>query len=277
MVYTGGLRRSLEIPYAGAEVWGTGINPIHEYYGSDALRLEPIPVERGEHIPPSKAIPQQLIDPDLWGYTEEDSRSTGVDYDGRPPWNEQPAQFRGDADDHPSYNAPGSVRENFRAMHGGAHRYRQKLADSLPDETVTEGWRNKPKGQPANSDPSADAQVFVQTSQTQRYKARDNQAAVDRDTDGARAGIASRVTGQKLKIYSGEQRHYDMMPREQSPILRPFSYRTAGTGPVRYLYPNSVWPTTPYERVPPPDPPMGEPETSMTSEYGYTPEDVYYA
>lgn len=277
MPYSGGLRRSFQIPYAGAEVWGTGINPIHEYYGSDAARLAPIPGERGEHIPPAKSVPQRVVSPDLWGYQPEDSRATGVDYDGRPSWNEQPPAYRGDTDDHPSYSAPGMVREAFRAMRGGAHRLRQKNIDAQPSETVTEGWRNKPKGSPADSDPAGDSQVFIQTSQTQRYKTRVNNAAVARATDGARADIASRVIGQKLKIYSGERRHYDMTPREQSPILRPFSYRTAGTGPARYLAPNEMTVASSVQRVPPPDPSMGPAETDLTAGYGYTPEDIYYA
>jgi hypothetical protein len=278
MVYTGGLRRSFQIPYEGAEKWGTGINPIHEEYGSDALRLEPLPERRGETAQPRGSVPEQLIATNLWGYTPEDSTyATGVDYDGRPSWNEQPAEYRGDSDDHPPYNASGGVRENFRAMHDGAHRFRQKLADALPSETVTEGWRNKPKGSPADSEPSDPSQYEMQTSMTQRYKTRDNSHAVARMTDAARATIDSRVTGQKLKIYSGEQRHYDMMPREQTPILRGFSYRTAGTGPVRYLRPNEYVPVMPVQRVPPPDPYEGDPETELTSGYGYTPEDVYYA
>lgn len=277
MPYTGGLRRSFQIPYAGAEVWGTGINPIHEYYGSDPVRLTPVPGERGEHIPAAQSVSQQIVSPELWGYQPEDSRATGVDYDGRPTWNEQPPAYRGDANDHPSYDAPGRVREAFRAMRGGAHRLRQKNVDAQPSETVTEGWRNKPKGSPADSDPAANSQVFIQTSQTQRYETRDNDAAVIRATDGARAPISSRVTGQKQKIYSGGRRHYDMTPREQSPMLRAFSYRTAGTGPVRYLAPNAMRVPSAVQRTPPPDPGMGTPENELTAEYGYTPEDVYYA
>jgi hypothetical protein len=273
--YSGALKRSL-VPQAGAQVWGTGINPIHEEYGSPAVRLAEIPPLRGETIAPKGAVPETLVNPELWGYTLEDSRVTGVDYDARPAWNEQPEQYRGDADEHPAWSASQSVNENFRSMHDGAHRYDQKYADSLPNETVTEGWRNKPKGSPANAKPSDPSQYEMQTSMVQRDRTRVNDHAVARGTDGSRAGIASRIVGQKLKIYSGQLRHYDMFPRQQTPnIPRPFSYRTAGTGIRRWMLRNEMADQYPIERVPPEDPYIGQQETSFTEDYGYTPEDYY--
>jgi hypothetical protein len=276
MTYSGGLRRSL-VPYTGAEKWGTGYNPIHEDYGSDPLRLEPYPVRRGEVVKPADAVPEAFVNPEEWGYTVEDSRATGVDYDGRPSWDEQPPEYRGDSDNHPSYNAPGFVNESFRGQKEGAHRYNQKDVDSEPSETVTEGWRNKPKGQPADSKPADDSQVFIKTSMVQRYKTRVNDAAVARGTDEPRQPIHSRVTGQKLKIYSEGERLYDMQPKEQNVIIRPFWMRTAGTGPLRYLLPNAYQPVDPIQRVPPPDPDLGPTETDLQEDYGYTPEDQNYA
>jgi hypothetical protein len=262
------------VPYSGYKVWGTGINPVHEIYGSPPDRLTPIPGMQGQSTSPHQSVPEVLVAPgDMWGYTLEDSRATGVDYDGRPAWNEQPSQYRGDSDDHPPYNAPGMVRERFRAMMAGAHRYRQKMADALPSETVSEGWLNKPKGSPADAKPSSPAQYEMQTSMTQRYRTRVNDEAVDRATDNPRAGIDSRVRGQKLKVYSGGLRHYDMTPRTQTVVPRPFSYRTAGTGEPRQMIPNEVYTITPIERTPPPDPFIGEPENEIQSGFGYTPED----
>lgn len=267
------------VPYTGAEVWGTGINPVHEIYGSPPDRLTPIPGMQGESQPPRGSVPEVLVSPEMWGYTLEDSWSTGVDYDGRPAWNEQPSEYRGDTDDHPSYDAPGMVRERFRAMMDGAHRYRQKMVDALPSETVSEGWLNKPKGQPADSKPSDPSQYVMQTSMTQRYRTRVNDKAVERATDAPRASIDSRVRGQKVKVYSGEMRHYDMTPRTQTVVPRPFSYRTAGTGAPRLMLPNEAYEITPILRIPPPDPFIGEPTTDIQSGFGYTPEDnvgMYY-
>lgn len=277
MPYSGGLRRSL-VPYVGEQVWGTGINPVHELYGSPGLRVTPYPLREGESAPPSESIAQQMVNPEEWGYTHEDPPNTTVYYDDRPSWNEQPDQYRGNSDEHPPYNASQSVNENFRSKHEGAHRVdpEQKEADVLPSETVTEGWRNKPKGDPANAKPSDPSQYEIQTSMRQREQTRVNDQAVARSTDYPRASIASRIIGQRLKVYSGQLRHYDMFPRQQSPMIRPFSYRTAGTGRGGDMLPNEMFTIDPVLRTPPPDPYMGEREDAISEGFGYTPEDVGY-
>jgi hypothetical protein len=146
----------------------------------------------------------------------------------------------------------------------------------IPTETVSEGWLNKPKGTPANAVPSSTAQLERQTSMQQRYQIRTNDAAVLRDTDVARAPIDSKVTGQKLKVYSGGERHYDMLPKAQDTIPRPFWYRQAGTGDIADMAPNELWYIEPIERIPPPDPCIGNPETGFTQTHGYTTEDSQY-
>lgn len=275
MPYTGALRRSL-VPYAGEQVWGTGINPVHEYYGGPPDRLEPIQLPHGETVSPRDAVPQQFIAPELWGYTLDDERNTTVYYDDRPQWNEQPEAYRGDALNHPAWDDSRAVSEDFRGQHEGAHRYDQKLADSLPDETVTEGWRNKPKGKDAVAEPSDPSQYEIQTSMRQRDQTRVNDHAVSRATDAPRASIMSRIVGQKLKIYSGQMRHYDMTPRTQTQNVRPFSYRTAGTGLRRRMLPNAMFDQYPIQRTPPPEPSTGPLEENLSQDYGYTPEDVVY-
>lgn len=264
-------------PYATAAVWGTGISPIHSIYGEGPpIRVLGRPGEEGsagyEGQPAGDSVPQQWIATDMWGYRSSDDRTNNyVDYDDRPNWGEQPPQYRGDIDDHPSV---GESAESFREQHGGAHRFRQKLADALPNETVTEGWRNKPKGRAADAEPSADSQLIVQTSMRQRYQTRNNDHAVARATDDPREVIHSRVVGQKLKIYSGEERHEDMFPYQQEIILRPFWYRSAGTGDPAMMEPNEMFQSTPVIRQPPPDPSMGINEEE--SGYGYTTEDPGY-
>jgi hypothetical protein len=115
----------------------------------------------------------------------------------------------------------------------------------------------------------------MQTSMQQRYQTRVNDHAVARGADGPRAGIESRVIGQRLKVYSGGERHYDMLPREQDDMPRPFYYRTAGTGDPANMAPNAMWEIDPIQRVTPPDPYLGADETDLG--YGYTSEDSFYA
>jgi hypothetical protein len=280
-----GLWKRQNVTYTNAQVWGTGINPIHYYYGSDPDRVQAIRLEEGQITPVWESVPEQLEGKQLWGYQAEDSTYTGVDLDDRPRWDQCTYETRTDTGDQPSWAAPGAVTEAFRTRFGGAYRIfrgrSQAQSDvqyQIPSETVSEGWENKPQGTPADAKPSDDKQLIVQTSMTQRYQTRVNNAAVARGTDDPRAPIASKVTGQRLKVYSGGERHYDMFPKQQDTILRPFWYRTAGTGRVNEMVPNTMWSITALERIPPADPSLGTPETDLTSEYGYTTEDgQYYA
>lgn len=275
MPYTGNLRRAT-IPYAGEQVWGTGINPVHELYGGPPDRLDPIQLPHGQTTAPVDGVPQTLVNPELWGYTLDDERNTVVFYDARPEWNEQPEEYRGDSLNHPAWDDSRGQSEEFRSQHEGAHRYDQKFADSLPSETVSEGWRNKPKGSAATAEPSDPSQYEIQTSMRQRDLSRNNDHAVSRSTDKPRESIASRIVGQKMKIFSGGRRHYDMLPREQTQSARPFSYRTAGTGIRRWMYPNQMFDQYPIQRTPPPEPSTGPLEEDLGEGYGYTPEDVTY-
>lgn len=266
-----------------ARVWGTGVNKVHYHYGSPDIRLSPIAQREGEYTPAFQGVPDQLTAKDLWGYQPEDSTYTGMNYDDRPDWGEEPSVFRMETEDHPSWAAPQFVNEKFRGAFGGAFRIFRGVSQAfsptqyvIPSETVTEGWRNKPKGEPANAVVSSQAQLERQTSLQQRYQRRTNQAALDRATDEPRTGIDSKVTGQRLKIYSGGERHYDMEVKRQDDIPRPFWYRNAGTGRAGDMVPNTLWSIDPIQRVPPPDPAIGVAETAMTTEYGYTDEDVQY-
>lgn len=270
------------VGYSGPLVWGTGINPVHYYYGQETDR-GPVTLREGESVPPHKGIPDPLIAHSLWGYQPEDSTYTGVNYDDRPDWGQDPDQYRADTTNQPSWAAPGFVKNTFRSRFGGAFRtFRghsqasSPIQYQIPSETVTEGWRNKPKGDPANAIVSSTGQLERQTSLQQRYQTRTNAEAVERGTDEPRAPIQSRVVGQHLKIYSGDERHYDMLPKTQDVIPRPFWYRQAGTGPWSDMLPNEMWYIEPIERIPPPDPCMGEPETHFHSEYGYTTEDSQF-
>lgn len=272
-------------PYAGNTVWGTGINPVHAYYGGPPARVGDLAQREGEITPPYQGTPDVLIPHDLWGYSLEDSLYTGVNYDDRPNWSQEPSQFRGKTHGQPAWGSSGGAVSAFRGLKDGAFRKFRNRTRTLsptsyqvPSETVSEGWLNKPHGTPANSNPSDDSQLIIQTSQVQRNKTRTNDNAVKRGTDAPRAGIGSLITGQKVKVYSGGERHYDMEPREADPnMLRAFWYRTAGTGPVGDMLPNTMYTINPLQRIPPAEPGQGTAETALTSQYGYTGEDQFYA
>lgn len=261
------------VNYATTQKWGTGINPVHAQYGSPAARVTGR--DTADYHAPGDAVPDSLTNRELWGYTPEDTLWSGVQYDGRPPLGTSTS--RGTAGDQPPVNATGAVKSRFRNMFGGARRIDAKLADSLPSETVSEGWINKPQdGQVAYSEPSADSQLIVQTSDIQRFEIRINDASVARATDVPRTPISSRVAPMKVKHYSEGERHYDMMPREQYDIPRAFYFRTAGTGDADAMAPNEMYVSEPIQRVTPPDPDLGVMEDDVSLGYGYTAEDSVY-
>jgi hypothetical protein len=279
--YKGAWLRRQQLPQSSAAVWGTGINPVHSQYGGPAVRMYPIRQRHGEITPAAESVPEVLYGPELWGYQPEDSSPflVGITYDDRPAWDvespDNPSRYS--TDGMPPLNASGAVKALFRSVKGGAFRYRQKLADSLPSETVSEGWLNKATGKVAEAKPSDPSQYEIQTSMAQRFLTQDNRRALMRETDDPREPIESRVQPMIVKQYSEGERHYDMFPKRQDDMPRPFYYRTAGTGPQDYMKENEMWSIDPVRRVPPEDPSLGVSEVDTQETYGYTGEDYLYA
>lgn len=167
------------------------------------------------------------------------------------------------------------------------------VSSLIPTETVNEGWINKgssghiaPGEVPDdNVMPSDPAQYERTTSMQQRHLTLNNDRACARGTDDYRSEIPSRIAPMKIKYYSGQEpfepgnpdtyRAYDMFPYQIDDIPRPFTYRTAGTGPQAYLGTNEQWLRTPLQRTPPPDPSMGVPDSEISDigQYGYVSED----
>lgn len=289
----------LDVPYADARKWGTGINPVHAVYGDPGRPQHPKLDNSGmDHIPAGEAVPQGFMSgPPDWGYQPEDIAGldvtaneydavTGIPYnvDGRPEWGQDAVVLR---DNIPGYTSRpwGLSRQFYNRLRGvridpGTQGY--KFSSATPTETVNEGWINKPasgmeEGEIPDSLPSDDAQVFVQTSRVQRYKKLVNDRALLRGTDEERTPVDSRVAPMKLKVYSGEERHYDMFPYQMDDVPRPFRYRTAGVGPLGYLRSNDQMERTAVQRTPPPDPSMGTPDSQLSeSDFGYAEEDQGY-
>jgi hypothetical protein len=296
---TGALVRQLQapVPYSNATVWGTGVNPVHAINdnpprNSGSLKADISPAQQAINASPGFT---EYSAP--WGYNPEDISIEGVGYyqegfrqDDWPSWDETTRNTRDRIG--PTESRPwGESREDYnalRAQWGGAYSGDSPPrtgTDILPNETVSEGWVNKPasgmhKGMIPNAKPADDSQVFVVTSMVQRNKTLNNTRALQRGTDEPRTSIKSRIVPMKEKIYSGEERHYDMFPRQIDQILRPFKYRTAGTGPARYMVPNNQYIIDAIQRTPPADPSSGEPDTSLSQSeaqgWGYSDEDTGY-
>jgi hypothetical protein len=150
----------------------------------------------------------------------------------------------------------------------------------LPNEDVAQGWTNKNHGKIADSRPADDSQVFVQTSDVQRYKTREgSQRSASQSTFAA--PVESRVTGQKLKTWTSEQsaRHWDMLPYEQQDYARPFLSRQAGTGYPQWQLVNEMYVSPAIQREPASDPQLGPVAGDVgntASDFGYSYEDMIY-
>jgi hypothetical protein len=280
------------VPYTGAGRWGTGVHVIHSMYGSDNLRVVGrTPQGEVGRTPPSEAVPGFIEDPD-WGYQPEDlagldvfadpeAAIKGIPFiqDGWPSLNQHTPQTRARTGTRSIYpvGSAGVISGKIRSLRFGPRDMDSEKSNQVPTETVSEGWKNKPHGRVANAVPSDPSQYEIQTSMAQRYQVRNNEHAVGRGTDEERTPIQSRVTGQKIKYYSGGERHYDMFPFQQDQMIRPFRYRTAGTGRPADMLPNEQWQITPIQRTPPPDPYLGPEETDDVFDFGYTAEDNFYA
>lgn len=323
-------RYQLALPYQDARKWGTGVNPVHRFYGGAGrpanAKLNANQLG-GDRTPTHFAVSEDFIQGSNWGYSAEDPsyldavadeqaalHGVGIwDNEAHPNWEQYDNDMGGTIGDPPAGGAPGPVNPQtmstratippwssrpWGAAQATYNRLRSMRAgqgegdtpgprgtsSEIPTETVSEGWINKaatgfdmgeaPDDYVLTSDPS---QYEIQTSMTQRHKQMVNDRAVARGTDEERTSIASRIAPMKLKVYSGEERHYDMFPYQIDDIPRPFYFRTAGTGPQEYMETNDQWIRTPLQRTPPPDPSMGVPETRLSeAEFGYSSEDQGY-
>jgi hypothetical protein len=300
-----------DVPYTDARVWGTGVNPVHAFRGGPGRpgNAKLVANEMGDRTMAHIGMSQDFIEYSApWGYQPEDIAGLDVytpaatqgipiiDDAAYPAW---AGQDGGDQEGQStpvnrahirreSYHPWGMsqmARTALRSIRGGESDQDHHVSNQIPTETVSEGWENKPaSGMHEGEYPddnvtiSADGQYIIQTSMVQRKKTLNNDRAMQRGTDEARTSVSSRLAPMKLKVYSGEQRHYDMFPYQIDDMPRAFYYRTAGTGPASYLETNEQSTRQAMQRTPPPDPSMGIPDTEVGAhdETGYTSEDVGY-
>jgi hypothetical protein len=204
-----------------------------------------------------------------YGYTDEEFASSQFGYgpetgtSDRPGLGAETPQFRGVTPrGFPSYGPkeggiPGGTK--YRAEPHG-NLVALKLGDK--EETVGEGWVNKEVNDVEDSTVSDPSQYERQTSMQQRDQTRAGSQNPNTGTASEfRAPIGSwRPTwGQRIKPWSEGRRHYDMLPRHQDEMIRPFWYRTAGTGYVEYMPANEAdqYQRDALQRQPVPDPYAG--------------------
>lgn len=278
---------------SGALKWGTGSNPVKEIYGEGPPLITAKQVWSGPGTEGAGEVPESIeeypyhYDGDeyyggeaVWGY----GTSTGTS--ARPGFGVPTQEFRGQSRDWPAWGPyEGGIPGGSAVRDDNIGAELSKTPKQEPDESVTQGWRNKDKGTPGDSRVSDGSQLIVQTSQTQRYKVREGSQAATGRANEFDAPIASRVVGKKVKRWAGTphtedgQRHEDMYPRDQDQVIRKWWARNAGTGPVTdlYLQANDAYESTPRIRTVPSDPYQGRqaPEAQQeNNNYGYIGEDV---
>lgn len=259
---------------AGAKKWGTGINPVHAIHSDDGRNVAP-----GTGL--DRSVPADVIAyQDTFIYDDEGVYGNGhagdTGIDTHPNWGDDTTEFREDADGFPQWGPyedgiPGgsSIRTE---KHGD---YDQQTPNQVPNETVTEGWRNKAHGDVAYSRPSDDSQLVVTTSSVQRFKTREGSQTSGR-ADLHDAPVASRVVGRKVKPWSQGQRNADMFPRQQVQRIRGWWSRAAGTANPDLMQANEMYVSEPIQRSVPADPSVGKTDTNSAATYGYQPEDALY-
>lgn len=265
------------VPYASALKQGTGWNPIHASMDNGTGRATaPDGTVNG-------ADPTILGDftVDDFGYCDEDSTNILYGYgvqtgtSDRPDWGEPAGYSRsGVMEGYPSWGKPkvGGMRGAFiRSIRRGQEiGLRSKV---IPSEPAVEGLLNKQHGEVENAQVSDPAQYIMQTSMVQRDKTRAGSQRSGSQSDFD-APIESRITGQKLRYWPEGERNYDMEPKVQDQMLRPFWSRTAGTGNVDDMLPNEMYVSEPMQWIPADSPNPG-PEVSANV-YGYMSEDSLY-
>lgn len=265
-----------DISNVGAGKWGDGIARIHAVRGGPGRNTTPgtIPEEIG----------QVLTDHESYGYTDEDWTSNiygnGVETGtaDRPAWGEgEHGEARTDVEGFPQWGpyrggAPGG--QAIRTIEHGAEATNDMK--NLPREPWAEDFDMRGPGSYEAAETSDPSQYEMQTSMVQRMKVR---AGSQRSGTASEydAPIPSRVVGQRIRHYAGGARHADMTPKSQDMIIRPFHYRTAGTGDPANMTVNEMYVSEPRQRVPAAEPNQGSEVVgsgeSFTDDYGYTGED----
>ena len=274
--------------YAGATRWGTGINPVHAVRDPGSretgIKENLLPLGHGGTV----TMPDELLGAEQWGYSPEDQAAyAGEDYrymtDDHPNWDvgtvgradrdgrimavgpypepEGWPEWGPHFDDNPVDGFPlagPTGGGGVRAYSDGAE-IENAHAIAVPTPGWRGGWANKAHGAVEEAETSDPKQYEINTSMNQLHRSRDNGRAVTRGTDDVRSGIATRLTGMKVKAYAkssgmgGGPGTPDMAPVTQRLPYRPWFYRSAGVPPAPDTTYGTMSAFTPIERTLPSD------------------------
>lgn len=294
MAITGNFLES--VGYTGARKWGTGINPVHGISFSldePTGQKEPHTLQ-GPNTPGQESLPEGLLNPadeaPEFGYTDEEFASMTWGYGPQTGTSDRPGT------DVPTQSMRFDTSANYPGMgnepgppggaairseeHGDIAGVSAKLGDK--EETVGEGWINKVAGGVVDATVSDPAQYEMNTSMTQRDKVRagSQRGAGSASEFSAPIGSWRPTWGNRIKLWSGGRRHWDMTPRRQDDMIRPFWYRTAGTGYRQWMSANEAfnYQVEPLQRSPVADPYAGQqvPTDSVYTDESHNWVDAWY-
>lgn len=263
MAISGTWKSSL-VRESGVQKWGTGWNPVHAVYGAGPpIRQSPAHTGQGGDLGDEDVVPIDLLE-GVHESLDFSNQFWAAETEFVPSYDVSPEQTRGRmALTYPSTDEGGDV---FRETHPLATSTVAKV--SYQQETVTEGWENKDTGAVVDATVSDPSQYVMQTSMSQRDLIRAGSQISGTASEQAAPIPSARPTwGQRIKPWSGGQRHFDMDPYQQEEYMRPFLYRNAGTGDPQWMQANDMYVSAPHERVPVPDPSVGTPESSESYDF----------
>lgn len=269
-----------------ADQWGTGYNPIHATRKGEGRNTAP---DGSSVLIDPSLVTDEYRGADDYGYSCEDDTSilwgygTETGTADSPRWGED-AELTSGSTNIPSsktaYPPWGPYPEGvpggsaIRAEdHGAEVTYTSKQQQY---ESGAGGWQNKVTSEVNDAVVSDPSQYEMQTSMTQRDKVRTGSQAASGRANEYDAPIASRIEPMMEKKWSDDaHRRYDMTPKAQDMIVRPWYMRTAGTGEASDMLVNAVDLNSPLNRRPPENAYVGDlVGGDDTAGYGYMSEDT---
>lgn len=263
-------------PYDNASVWGYGTAAAERSRNSGV----------GRGLTPGNDGP--LVDDSLttqytsetFGYSDEDMLYGYGTEDGtadRPSWGQ--SDTPGGTQNAPSRGWPQwGPRKNgmpagsyVRSLDHGSEL--SSAAKLTPSEGPAAGSLNKAYGTVEDAETSDPSQYEMQTSMTQRDKVRAG-SQTQRASEYS-APIKSRIPGQRARYWPGGDRHYDMQPKAQETMQRPFWMRQGATGNPQWMLTNELYVSEPLTRQAIDNPYQGPTAGTDTNQStGFTDEDM---
>jgi len=256
--------------------WGTGVNPIHSIQtmgpplkssevntgyppGSEPAPLPPEVIDWKGAEDAEGQWPDQEFSSSIWGYGIATGTATRPGFDVSP---EESASRNSSTPGYPDWGSDVTDDSEIFRDRGVPLDSHAKLGDK--EETVSEGWVNKAVGGVIDSEQSDVSQIYMNTSQVQRDKVRTGSQNPNTGTASehdAPIGSYRPTRAVRIKPWSGGFRHWDMIPRFQDQIVRPFLNRQAATGAPEWMHANEAiqYMRPPLQRQPVPDPYAGVP------------------